>query len=60
MLRVCEIDDVDSYYFTDDSEIILALQQRGIRPYCRDYEGCFYFKRNNKLFKVLDKLNIEY
>lgn len=60
MLRICEVDNVDAFYYTDDSEIILTLQQRGVRPYCRDMEGVFYFKKNNKLFKVLDKLNIEY
>lgn len=59
MLKICEIEDVENYYFTDDSNIIVTLQQNGIRPYCKDYDNVFYFKKNNKLFKVLNKLNIE-
>ena len=59
MLKICEIEDVENYYFTDDSDIIVILQQNGIRPYCKDYDNVFYFKKNNKLVKVLNKLNIE-
>lgn len=60
MLKICEIDDINSYYFTDDPDIIVSLQQNGIRPYCKDFDNVFYFKKKNKLFKVLDKLGIEY
>lgn len=51
MLKICEIEDVENYYFTDDSDIIVTLQQNGIRPYCKDYDNVFYFKKIINLLK---------
>lgn len=59
MLRICEVNNPLDYYLTEDSDIIFKLEQKGIRPHCRDYDGCFYFKKSNKLQKALSDLNIE-
>ena len=43
---------------TDDSEIIFRLHQAGFSPVWKDYSVVF-FKKSNKLIKLLKKLDID-
>ena len=43
---------------TDDSQIIFKLHQSGFQPMWKD-EDCVYFKKSNKLIKLLKKLDID-
>lgn len=43
---------------TDDNELIFRLHQAGIQPAWKDYE-VVYFKKSNKLIKLLKKLDID-
>lgn len=43
---------------TDDSELIFRLHQAGHQPAWKDYE-VVYFKKSNKLIKLLKKLDID-
>jgi hypothetical protein len=43
---------------TDDSELIYRLHQAGFSPMWKDYEVVF-FKKSNKLLKLLKKLDID-
>ena len=49
--------DVDSYYYTDDPDIILRLHQSGQHPAWRDSD-CTYFKKTKKLLRLLEKWEI--
>lgn len=51
-------DDVNAYYYTDDSQIIFKVHQSGFQPMWKD-ENCVYFKKTNKLIKLLKKLDID-
>lgn len=50
-------DNMDDYYAAE-GEIAFVLQQRGIKPLFVDEEAV-YFKKNNKLQKILIKLGVE-
>lgn len=50
--------DISAFYMTDDSELIFRLHQAGFQPAWRDYE-IVYFKKTNKLIKLLKKLDID-
>lgn len=58
MVRIGAPDDISSFYMTDNNEIIFRLHQAGFHPMWRDYE-VVYFKKTNKLVKLLKKLGIE-
>ena len=57
MVRLGTPDDVQNFFYTDDAGLILRLHQAGHQPVWKD-EGCLYFKKTNKLLKLLKKLNI--
>lgn len=44
-------------YIMLDEYTGFQLHQKGITPAYRD-EDCLYFKKNNKLYKALDKLGL--
>ena len=46
------------FFMTDDSELIYRLHQAGFPPMWKDYEVVF-FKKSNKLLKLLKKLDID-
>lgn len=46
-----------SKYFMADEDVAFALDQAGIKPSYID-NGAVYFKKSNKLFKVLKRLGI--
>ena len=46
------------FFMTDDSELIYHLHQAGFSPMWKDYEVVF-FKKSNKLLKLLKKLDID-
>ena len=58
MVRCGTPDDVSAYFMTDDSELIFRLHQAGFQPVWKDYE-CVFFKKSNKLLKLLKKLDID-
>lgn len=58
MIRLGTPDDVSSYFMTDDSEVIFRLHQAGHQPVWKD-DYCLYFKKSNKLIKLLKKLDID-
>lgn len=58
MVRLGTPDDTSSFYMTDDSEVIFRLHQAGFAPAWKDYE-VVYFKKTNKLIKLLKKLDID-
>lgn len=43
---------------TDDSELIFCLHQAGYQPAWKD-ESVVFFKKTNKLIKLLKKLDID-
>ena len=43
---------------TDDNELIFRLHQAGHQPAWKDYD-CVFFKKSNKLIKLLKKLDID-
>ena len=49
---------MSAYFMTDDSEVIFRLHQAGFAPAWKDYE-VVYFKKTNKLIKLLKKLDID-
>lgn len=57
MIRMGTPADVDSYYYTDDPDIILRLHQSGQHPAWRDSD-CTYFKKTKKLLRLLEKWGI--
>lgn len=58
MVRIGSPEDVTAFYMTDDSQIIFKLHQSGFQPMWKD-EDCVYFKKSNKLIKLLKKLDID-
>ena len=58
MVRLGSPADTSAFYMTDDSEIIFRLHQVGFQPAWKDYE-VVYFKKTNKLIKLLKKLDID-
>lgn len=48
--------DIENYYMADD-DVAFVLHQQGFQPKYIDNEAV-YFKKTNKLFKVLKKLGI--
>lgn len=58
MVRLGYPEDANNFYMTDDSEVIFKLHQANCQPMWKD-GACLYFKKNNKLKKVLAKLNID-
>lgn len=58
MVRLGSPADTSAFYMTDDNELIFRLHQAGIQPAWKDYE-VVYFKKTNKLIKLLKKLDID-
>lgn len=48
--------DLDKYYMADE-DLAFAIHQAGIKPLYID-NGAVYFKKSNKLDKVLKRLGI--
>lgn len=48
--------DLDKYYMADE-DLAFAIHQAGIKPFYID-NGAVYFKKSNKLDKVLKRLGI--
>lgn len=58
MVRIGSPEDVTAFFMTDDSQVIFKLHQSGFQPMWKD-EDCVYFKKSNKLIKLLKKLDID-
>lgn len=58
MVRIGTPDNIEDFFMTDDSEIIFRLHQAGHQPAWKDYD-CVFFKKSNKLIKLLKKLDID-
>lgn len=58
MVRLGTPDHISDYFMTDDSELIFRLHQAGFFPSWKDEEVVF-FKKSNKLIKLLKKLDID-
>ena len=58
MVRIGTPDQVSNFFMTDDSELIFRLHQAGFSPAWKDYDVVF-FKKSNKLIKLLKKLDID-
>ena len=58
MVRLGTPDNVLGYFMTDDSELIFRLDQAGFSPSWKD-ESVVFFKKSNKLIKLLKKLDID-
>ena len=58
MVRLGTPDNISDFFMTDDGEIIFRLHQVGFQPAWKDYE-VVYFKKTNKLIKLLKKLEID-
>ena len=58
MLRIGTPDNVEAFFYTDDPDLIFHLHQAGFIPMWRD-EEIIYFKKTNKLIKLLKKLEID-
>lgn len=58
MVRLGYPEDAFNFYMTDDPDIIFKLHQANCQPMWKD-GACLYFKKSNKLKKVLAKLNID-
>lgn len=58
MVRLGTPDNVLGYFMTDDSELIFRLHQAGFSPSWKD-ESVVFFKKSNKLIKLLKKLDID-
>lgn len=48
--------NIDEYYIAD-KEVAFRLQQAGAKPLYIDYDA-IYFKKSNKLIKILKKLGL--
>lgn len=58
MVRIGTPEDISAYFCADDGWLIEELHRANCQPIWRD--GSYvYFKKNNKLFKALKKLEIE-
>lgn len=58
MVRLGTPDQVSNFFMTDDSELIFHLHQAGFQPTWKD-ESVVFFKKSNKLIKLLKKLDID-
>lgn len=58
MVRLGTPDNIQDFFMTDDNELIFHLHQAGYQPAWKDYETVF-FKKSNKLIKLLKKLDID-
>lgn len=58
MVRLGTPDNITDFYMTDDPDIIFRLHQAGHQPVWKDYNVVF-FKKSNKLIKLLKKLDID-
>ena len=58
MIRIGTPSDIDAYFSADDGWIISELHKAGCQPMWKD-GSTVYFKKNNKLLKVLKKLEVE-
>lgn len=58
MIRLGTPDNVSDYFMTDDSELIFHLHQAGHQPAWKD-DSVVFFKKSNKLIKLLKKLDID-
>ena len=58
MVRLGTPDHISDFFMTDDSELIFRLHQAGHQPAWKD-ESVVFFKKTNKLIKLLKKLDID-
>lgn len=58
MVRLGTPDNAQDFFMTDDSELIFRLHQAGYQPAWKD-ESVVFFKKSNKLIKLLKKLDID-
>lgn len=58
MVRLGTPDNTQDFFMTDDSELIFRLHQAGFFPAWKD-ESVVFFKKSNKLIKLLKKLDID-
>lgn len=55
IIGIPKVSELDQYYMAD-GDMAWLLHQRGFLPKYSD-EGCFYFKKNNKLIKFLEQMD---
>ena len=58
MIRLGTPDNPQMFFMTDDSDLIFSLHSAGFVPLWRD-ESVVFFKKTNKLIKLLKKLDID-
>ena len=58
MVRLGTPDNISDFFMTDDSKLIFRLHQAGQQPAWKD-ESVVFFKKSNKLIKLLKKLDID-
>lgn len=58
MVRLGTPDHISDFFMTDDGELIFRLHQVGHQPAWKD-ESVVFFKKTNKLIKLLKKLDID-
>lgn len=58
MVRIGTPQNISAYYCVDEGWLIAEIHKAGIAPEWKDSEAV-YFKKSNKLKKVLKKLDIE-
>lgn len=58
MVRLGTPDNIEDFFMTDDNELIFRLHQAGHQPAWKD-ESVVFFKKSNKLIKLLKKLDID-
>lgn len=58
MVRIGTPEDIGAYFMTDDDDLIFRLHQAGFAPVWKDFDVVF-FKKTNKLLKLLKKLEID-
>lgn len=58
MVRLGTPDNTQDFFMTDDSELIFRLHQAGFFPTWKD-ESVVFFKKSNKLIKLLKKMDID-
>lgn len=58
MVRIGTPENPQDFFMTDDNELIFRLHQAGHQPAWKDYD-CVFFKKSNKLIKLLKKLDID-
>lgn len=58
MIKLGTPENPQDFFMTDDSELIFRIHQAGFIPLWKD-EECIFFKKSNKLIKLLKKLDID-